>query len=238
MEEIIHSWQGRGEVLRITVAREAGFEEIRQAIKARMARHPAFYKGGQGVALCGAAMDQPQRERLAAWMYREFGILSLSFEDEKEAACQEEPPSRQQPLPPDKAEEPEPSEAQPADSPGNSGIKILPVPTDKTQFIHGLIRSGQRIRASGHVVIVGDVNPGAELIADGSIVVMGALRGKAHAGYAGDEHAVIAALSLQPTLLAIAKVVNLPPEEGLEKAGYPEKARLLAGKIVIEPLTD
>ncbi|SCJ08318.1 Septum site-determining protein MinC [uncultured Clostridium sp.] len=237
MDEIIHSWQGRGEVLRITVAREAGFEEIRQAIKARMARHPAFYKGGQGVALCGAAMDEAQRESLAAWMYREFGILSLSFEDEKEAACQEEPPS-QQPPPADKAEEPEPSAAQMADSPGNSGIKILPVPTDKTQFIHGLIRSGQRIRANGHVVIVGDVNPGAELIADGSIVVMGALRGKAHAGYAGDERAVIAALSLQPTLLAIAKVVNLPPEEGLEKAGYPEKARLLAGKIVIEPLTD
>ncbi|MGI6116400.1 hypothetical protein, partial [Luoshenia tenuis] len=143
MDEIIHSWQGRGEVLRITVAREAGFEEIRQAIKARMARHPAFYKGGQGVALCGAAMDEAQRESLAAWMYREFGILSLSFEDEKEAACQEEPPS-QQPPPADKTEEPEPSAAQMADSPGNSGIKILPVPTDKTQFIHGLIRSGQR----------------------------------------------------------------------------------------------
>ena len=133
-------------------------------------------------------------------------------------------------VPPEGAEEEEP--------PLNLRSGLTTLREGSAAFVRETVRNGQRVAFDGDIVVCGDVNFGAELVATGNIAVMGALRGKAHAGYAGDERAVIAALSLQPTLLAIAKVVNLPPEEGLEKAGYPEKARLLAGKIVIEPLTD
>lgn len=71
-------------------------------------------------------------------------------------------------------------------------------------FLNKTIRSGQRIEFPGHVVVLGDVNPGAEIIADGSIIVWGRVRGIVHAGVKGDKNAVICALDLSPVQLRIA----------------------------------
>ncbi|MDX1665015.1 MAG: septum site-determining protein MinC, partial [Candidatus Promineifilaceae bacterium] len=65
------------------------------------------------------------------------------------------------------------------------------------------LRSGRSVTHEGHVVILGDVNPGAEVIATGNVVVWGRLRGMVHAGAAGDEEAIICALELAPTQLRI-----------------------------------
>ena len=55
------------------------------------------------------------------------------------------------------------------------------------------MRSGRYIYYEGHVIIVGDVNPGAEVVAEGDIIVWGKLRGLVHAGAAGDPTATISA---------------------------------------------
>ena len=70
-----------------------------------------------------------------------------------------------------------------------------------TILVQRTLRSGQSIRYGGNVVIIGDVNPGAEVTATGNIMVMGALRGVVHAGAGGDEKAVIMAFRLEPTQL-------------------------------------
>lgn len=95
------------------------------------------------------------------------------------------------------------------------------------------IRSGRSIYHERHVVIIGDVNPGAEVIAGGDVVVWGRLRGLVHAGAHGDDSAVICALNLSPTQLRIADQIAIAPGEERRQAS-PEKVRLIEGQIVAE----
>ena len=91
-------------------------------------------------------------------------------------------------------------------------------------FLNRTLRSGTRIEFAGHVVILGDVNPGAEIIAEGNVIIWGRLRGMVHAGVKGNRNAVICALDLSPTQLRIADEVSavLKPQENPK----PEIARI------------
>jgi septum site-determining protein MinC len=82
-------------------------------------------------------------------------------------------------------------------------------------FIGKTLRSGTRIEFPGHVIVFGDVNPGAEIVAEGNVFVWGRVRGMIHAGSKGDTQAVIGALDLSPTQLRIADQVSalLKPQE-------------------------
>jgi septum site-determining protein MinC len=75
-------------------------------------------------------------------------------------------------------------------------------------FLNKTLRSGTRIEFSGHVVVVGDVNPGAEIVAEGNVLVWGRVRGMIHAGAKGDTSAFICALDLSPTQLRIADEIS------------------------------
>jgi septum site-determining protein MinC len=77
-------------------------------------------------------------------------------------------------------------------------------------FLNRTLRSGTRIEFSGHVVVLGDVNPGAEIVAGGNVMIWGRLRGMVHAGAKGNRHAVICALDLSPMQLRIADEVSAP----------------------------
>ncbi|MDA8124576.1 MAG: septum site-determining protein MinC [Deltaproteobacteria bacterium] len=71
----------------------------------------------------------------------------------------------------------------------------------------GLVRSGQKINARKHFLLLGDLNPGGEVIAGGDIVIMGSLRGKASAGHPGNESALIVALDFRPIQIQIGSLV-------------------------------
>ncbi len=97
------------------------------------------------------------------------------------------------------------------------------------------LRSGQNINFDGNVVILGDVNPGAEIVAGGHILVMGSLRGLVHAGAAGDEDATVTALHFSPTQLRIASHITRPPDGGVEDSNKPpETARIKDDAVIIE----
>jgi septum site-determining protein MinC len=100
-------------------------------------------------------------------------------------------------------------------------------------FIDHTLRSGRTVRSSGHVVVYGDVNPGATIVAVGNIIVWGKLRGTVHAGANGDERAVICALDLAPTQLRIASLITVSPEDKRRKP-RPEVALVRGGRIVAE----
>lgn len=104
-----------------------------------------------------------------------------------------------------------------------------------TRFYRGTIRNGQRISYEGNVVVIGDVNPGGEVIAGGNIVIFGALRGMAHAGASGNHEAIVVAFCLQPTQLRIGSIITRPPEGDTSKPSYPELARIKDGNLIIEP---
>ncbi len=94
------------------------------------------------------------------------------------------------------------------------------------------LRSGFRLKHPGHVVIIGDVNPGAEIVAGGDVLVWGHLRGMVHAGAEGDESAVVCALDLAPTQLRIAGYIAITPKR--RGKPQPERARVMDGQVVAE----
>ena len=94
------------------------------------------------------------------------------------------------------------------------------------------LRSGYSLQHPGHVIVVGDVNPGAEIIAGGDVLVWGHLRGVVHAGAEGDEQAVVCALDLSPTQLRIAGQIALSPQR--KGKAQPEIAHLHEGRVVAD----
>jgi septum site-determining protein MinC len=94
------------------------------------------------------------------------------------------------------------------------------------------LRSGSKVEHPGHVTIIGDVNPGAEVVAGGDVVVWGKLRGMVHAGAEGNLDAVVCALELAPTQLRIGdKLALTPPQAGKT---HPEIARVRGDQVVAE----
>ncbi|NPV09660.1 MAG: septum site-determining protein MinC [Anaerolineae bacterium] len=97
----------------------------------------------------------------------------------------------------------------------------------------GTVRSGHSVWHPGTILVFGDVNPGAEVVAGGSVIVWGTLRGTVHAGASGSEDAVVCALSLQPTQLRIGDEIARGPDEPESDRGA-EMARLQGTSIVVE----
>lgn len=104
----------------------------------------------------------------------------------------------------------------------------------KTKFIRKTVRGGECIKFQGNIVIIGDINSGAEVHATGNVIVLGRIRGKVNAGANGNTKAVIAAFLLQPELLRIANIIAMSPDD-VEKPRYPELARIKDGLIIVEP---
>jgi septum site-determining protein MinC len=104
---------------------------------------------------------------------------------------------------------------------------------EQAVLVRRTIRSGFSVQHHGHVIVIGDVNPGGEVIAGGDIVVWGRLRGMVHAGAEGDERSIVCALDLSPTQLRIAGQIALTPKR--RGKSRPEIARLSDGKVVAEP---
>ena len=104
-----------------------------------------------------------------------------------------------------------------------------------TIMVQRTLRSGQNLNYDGNVVIMGDVNPGAEVVASGHVLVMGSLRGLVHAGATGEEEATVTALCLAPTQLRIAAHITRPPDgSDLDQNKLPEVARIKNDAVVIE----
>ena len=103
----------------------------------------------------------------------------------------------------------------------------------ETKFHRGSLRSGQKMESEGSLVILGDVNSGAEVMASDNIVVLGALRGLAHAGAKGNKQAIISAGTLDTVQIRIANVIKEidRDEEPLHKQAY---VSIINNEIVIE----
>lgn len=108
-----------------------------------------------------------------------------------------------------------------------------PIRSDAPLWHQKTVRSGTKIEHAGNVIIIGDINPGAEVIATGSIIVWGKVKGFIHAGKNGDTTAFISALDLRPTQLRIAELaaVSPPSEEKIE----PETVKIVDGQLLAEP---
>lgn len=119
----------------------------------------------------------------------------------------------------------------------SSEPKAPSTPQADALYLEMTIRSGVEIRHPGTVILLGDINPGGIVVADGDILVWGRLRGIAHAGAAGNRECLIMALQMEPTQLRIADAVARAPEKSPTQF-YPEVAHMTAQGIRIVRASD
>lgn len=123
----------------------------------------------------------------------------------------------------DEAEEPGEAEADQDD------IITESVPEDLVekdgQFYRGTLRSGQKIEVDGSMVVLGDINPGAQIVAGGNVVVLGCLKGTVNAGYPDNKSAFVAALMMEPMQIQIGPCIARSPDQKARK-GKPSRKKM------------
>ena len=106
---------------------------------------------------------------------------------------------------------------------------------EKAEFIRHTLRSGQVERfLEGNIIVIGDVNPGAEVTASGDIIILGNLRGIAHAGALGNIAAAVVAMNMEPTQLRIGNIITRPPSRKRRRKPMMEVARIKQGNVIVE----
>jgi septum site-determining protein MinC len=204
--------KGDRDGLRVTV-RGGDPEKILQSLRDQLAPQGEFFQGAAvQIEFAQAPMDLDVARQLATILDGAGMILrGVTVRDDAKERLE-----RQR-----RAQAPEKTDAVPT------------APAGTALFVAGTLRGGQRIVHSGPVVVLGDVNPGAEIVAGESVIVWGQLRGMVEAGVAGDEgRAVVCALNLAPTQLRIGGVVARAPEEN-DRQPEPEVARLEEDHIIV-----
>jgi len=227
------SFKGTREGLSVTLG-EGEWREVMNELAVQLARPQAqsFFRGARVLLETGhRSIDVTQIEELIALLSQYDMILgSVLGERHTQEAFDQVRASIPPPEIPPEDKTPAPASiALPSLGPEtpSDGMAAL--------LIHRTVRSGQRYRYAGTIIVIGDVNPGAELIADGDIVVWGKLRGVVHSGANGNDNALISALVLAPTQLRIGKFIARAPDDKRPRNAPAEIARVRNGNIELEP---
>ncbi|HZV76590.1 MAG TPA: septum site-determining protein MinC [Candidatus Babeliales bacterium] len=253
--------RGRLDGLEVTLSGR-DLEEAFGELEARLARQPSFYQGARAVASFGATVPAAQDLARLRGLLSQAGITlralcgtgqglealaaaeGLQFEVPATTRLSESAQSLVADFAgarTDIAQRRKRGEAsvrrakfetQPRPHPELRLVEALPT----TLYHAATLRGGQALHHTGNIVVVGDVNPGAELIATGDVLVFGRLAGTAHAGAQGDEAAHIYALDLAATQLRIATFIAVEDSARPSVGRGPEAALVRAGQIVILPL--
>ena len=231
--------------LRLMVDGSASIEEIESSIRRRMSNLGDSLAGTSIVVDTGNQhLSESDLERISKLIYEAYGLeiipdpIPPQTEQAKELSSPEYP-EKKQATEKETIERPIPIQEQVALSSKPSGVDMqkhdLPG-REATCIIRHSLRSGQIERFfEGNIVLFGDVNPGAEVIAGGDVVILGRLRGLAHAGALGNVESVIVAMNLTPTQLRIGHLITRPPKNNFGKRKMqPEIACIENGSISVK----
>jgi len=214
--------------LLLTLEPETPFSELLNALSYRLSEAPGFFRGAS-LALDTRRRDLRTSERTQLEeLLANYQMSVISLEQTLKAK-QEELVS----VPPDIVLMPTITAEFQSEQAPEQIERLDPRDSDDTLFLRRTIRSGQAIQHASNIVILGDVNPGAEIIASGDVLVWGVLRGMVHAGYPNNESAIVCSLLLAPVQLRIAHLLSRPPD-GYQIQARPEFASIKSGQIVVE----
>lgn len=115
--------------------------------------------------------------------------------------------------------------------------KLMALDSNTGNFYKGNLRSGQLLEFQTSIVILGDVNAGAQVISTGNVVILGSLKGNVYAGASGNENAFVVALKMNPTQIRISDTIARAPDQNKNNDEETKIAYLENGNIYIEPLT-
>ncbi len=210
--------------LLLTLEPETPFSELLTALADRLAEAPTFFRGASLTVDTSRRMlrvsERVQLENLLA--HYQMSVVPL------------EQVMSAQPLKNDDLSLPSFTRTS-ATPPQDEGEQVSrdQRESDNTLFLRRTVRSGQAVHHASNVVVLGDVNPGAEIVSGGDVIVWGVLRGMVHAGFPDNESAVVCSLQLCPVQLRIAHLLSRPPD-GFEVQPRPEVATIRQGQIVVE----
>ncbi|MGE5495656.1 MAG: septum site-determining protein MinC [Burkholderiales bacterium] len=212
-----------GGLFEIQIQPLSSYSDIREAIQQKLAKNKAFFNGaGAKILISGKSLSPVQKKDLRRLFQMDYDITDVTFADDGK-----EPEEKRRVV--IKRVE---NNAEPFGD--YASLVSRNFFNAKSIFVTHTLRSGQRIECEGDVVILGDVNDGAEVIAGGSVAVMGCLRGLVHAGATGRSDVVVAANALIPKQMRISGKIAIFPEN--KTAEVPEVAEYKHGSVVIRPL--
>ncbi len=208
------SIKGTKDGLRLVLDEDAGWADILATLRTQLERGAEFFRGAELTLDVGNRAVQTAELNMLLDLMREHGlqpaVLATNAPEGRSAGRLSGVATR------------------PSTRPMQSVTYDTEV--EDALLVVRTLRSGQMLRHHGHIIVIGDVNPGAQIVAGGSVIVWGRLRGTVHAGALGDRNAVVCAIDLQPSLLRIADLLSRPPEQRSEG---PEIARVDGHMIVV-----
>ncbi len=230
MQEELIAIKGVNDGLLISLSRTEKWQSVTDQLAARIDEQADFYNGANITIELGARpVPKYELSSLKALLERRGLKLSLVLSESdttRNSALALKVPTK------GNGQSDAPPPMKKADVQETAPVNPEETGTHGTMFRRTL-RSGRTIHSDGHVVIFGDVNPGAKVIAAGDVVVWGKLRGYVHAGVKGDESAIVCALDMSPSQLRIAShVVTSPPDK--RKKIVPEVALVRDNQIIVE----
>lgn len=198
--------------LQLTFAKDASFDDVQANLLDKLQSGDSFFLRGTTVFVPKGYFAEEQNEVLRKMFHRHGMLFSTELKRPNLA-----PPSHDT----NKAPAPKP--------------KATVEDAQKMMVINHTVRGGQEIKANCSVLICGNVNPGAQIIAGGSIDIRGTCRGFVHAGAFGDKTACVVADRLMPAQIRIADLIARAPDEP-EQVNQAERAMIRDDQIIFEPV--
>lgn len=204
MGQLAVAIKGYSRGLRIVIEPGASMDDIIKGIDDKLEKNAAFFQGVKPVIqVIGAELNFMDKHKLATEIDKVIEYSDMEFDDEQ---------------------------AKKNDKADDNWEYFEGIEEGNTKFVEKLIRSGQTIYYPGNLVVLGDVNPGAELIAGGNIIVIGTLAGLAHAGATGNDNAYLIAFKMCPSQIRISdRLLRL--NRDISDNQEPEKAYIEDGKL-------
>ena len=198
--------------LQLTFAKGASFDDVQANLLDKLESGNGFFIRGTTVFVPKGYFAEEQNEALRKMFHRHGMLFSTELKRPNLA-----PPSRD------------------TNKTSAQKFKESVEETQKMMVINHTVRGGQEVKANCSVLICGNVNPGAQIIAGGSIDIRGTCRGFVHAGAFGDKNACVVADRLMPAQIRIADLVARAPDEP-EKVEQAERAMIRDNQIIFEPV--
>ncbi|GAB6109597.1 septum site-determining protein MinC [Fusibacter bizertensis] len=228
-------FKGKLNGLYLNINESVSFDKVMAYLKTLLSERGSFYKGSKIIGIKGAHFNYKEKAAIEALISDDFGIEIESLEDfeltvKPQIKVIEKPITKTEPI----------EVSTPVTEKSNKEVTPVSVRKENaslcdTHFVFGTLRSGKSVHFPGHVVVIGDINPGAEVVAEGNIIVMGRVLGFIHAGSAGNDQSVIIANLLKPTQIRISTYISVPPSDDESfHTTVPEKATVSNGMIKIE----
>lgn len=214
MHDEIVKIKGGKKGLQLSFAEDASFDDIWKHIEQKLESGSGFFLRGTLVLVPRERFLKEEFEKLQK-LFHEHGLICRTLTKEAAAAK----------VPAERAGRPERAAA----------VQKKDERVQEMVVVNRTLRGGQEIRTESSVLVCGNVNPGAQIIAGGSIDIRGTCRGLVHAGAAGDTKAFIIADHLMPTQIRIANLIARSPDH-MEMTQRAERALIKDGQIVIEPI--